>query len=369
MSSPVPRPGIMDITPYVGGESEIAGSKRVIKLASNEGALGPSPKAQAAYTKAAGELHRYPDGGCSKLRRALADRYRLDGARIVCGCGSDELIAMLCRAYAGPGDEVLYSQHGFLMYPIATKSAGATPVAAAESELTADVDALLAKVSDDTRILFLANPNNPTGTYLPGAEIERLRAGLPESVLLVIDAAYAEFVTVEDYDPGIALVEGGDNVVMTRTFSKIHSLGGVRLGWAYCPAAVADVLNRFRNPFNVAAPAQAAGLAALGDVEFTERVRRHNDRWLAWTTERLRELGLEVPTSIGNFVLARFPTRVEGDNRARDAEAADAFLKEHGIIVRRMIPYGLPDALRITIGLEDEMRALVDALDQFMGRQ
>lgn len=367
MSPPVPRPGILDITPYVGGESAIAGRKRVIKLASNEGALGPSPKAQKAYKAAARELHRYPDGGCLELRRALGERYRLDPSRIVCGCGSDELIALLCRAYVGPGDEVLHTRHGFLMYAITAKAAGATPVAAPETDLTADVDALLDKVGDDTRILFLANPNNPTGTYLPEAGIRRLRAGLPDRVLLVIDAAYAEFVTVDGYDPGIALVEGGDNVVMTRTFSKIFSLGGVRLGWAYCPEAVAGVLNRVRNPFNVAAPAQAAGLAALGDVAFTERARRHNDRWLAWTTDRLRELGLEVPTSFGNFVLARFPTRGGGDNRARDAEAADAFLKDRGIIVRRMGAYGLADALRITIGLEDEMRALVDALGEFMG--
>ncbi len=362
MSNPVPRPGIMEINPYVGGESTVPGVTRVIKLASNEGALGPSPKAVAAYRQAAADIHRYPDGGCAELRHALADHYGLDAGCMVCGAGSDELISLLCRAYAGPGDEVLYSQHGFLMYPIAARTVGATPVAAAETDLATDVDALLDAVTDRTRILFLANPNNPTGTYLPASELNRLRNGLPERIPLVIDAAYAEFVTRNDYSPGAHMVEAGDNVVMTRTFSKIHALGGVRLGWAYCPAAVADVLNRVRNPFNVSAPAQAAGLAALADVAFTERSRAHNERWLSWFTGRLRELGLTVPPSLGNFVLARFPTEPGGD-----AEAADAFLKSRGIITRRVAAYGLADSLRITIGLDDEMHAVVDALAEFLG--
>ncbi len=362
MSVLVPRPGIMDITPYVGGESTVPGVERVIKLASNEGAFGPSPKAVTAYKAAAADVHRYPDGECTELRAALGSRHGLDTTRLVCGAGSDELISLLCRAYAGPGDEVLYSQYGFLMYPLAAKASGATPVAAPETDLTADVDALLETVTDRTRILFLANPNNPTGTYVSGEELRRLRAGLPEPVLLVIDAAYAEFVTRNDYTPGVELVDGGDNVVMTRTFSKIYALGGVRLGWAYCPAGIADVLNRIRNPFNVAAPAQAAGLAALADVAFTDRARAHNETWLAWTTERLRDLGLEAAPSAGNFVLVRFPA-----DAGRDAEAADAFLKRRGIITRRMGVYGLPDCLRVTIGLEDEMRAFVDTLSAFKG--
>jgi histidinol-phosphate aminotransferase len=362
MSNPVPRPGIMDITPYVGGESTVPGITRIIKLASNEGALGPSPKAVTAYRRTAEEIHRYPDGGCTELRETLANHYGLEAGQMVCGAGSDELISLLCRAYAGVGDEVLYSQHGFLMYPIAAKTVGATPVAAPEADLTTDVDALLAAVTQKTRILFLANPNNPTGTYLPAPELKRLRNGLPEHIPLIIDAAYAEFVTRNDYTPGIDMVEAGDNVVMTRTFSKIHALGGVRLGWAYCPPAIADVLNRLRNPFNVCAPAQAAGLAALADVAFTDRSRAHNDIWLPWFTQRLRELGLTVPPSLGNFVLARFPTEP-----GRDAESADVFLKNRGIIARRMAGYGLPDSLRITIGLEDEMRAVVDAVAEFLG--
>lgn len=361
MSRPQPRPGIMDIDRYVGGESAIAGQETVIKLSSNESAFGPSPKAVAAYKETAAALHRYPDGDCSALRDALGRLAGVDAARIVCGAGSDELIGLLCQAYAGPGDEVLHSEHGFLMYPIAAMTTGATPVAAPERDLTADVDALLARVGDETRLLFLANPNNPTGTYLSGDELWRLRRGLRDDVILVIDAAYAEYVTQDDYTPGIDLVDGGANVVMTRTFSKIYGLGGARLGWAYCPEDIAGALNRVRGPFNVSAPAMVAGLAALGDTDFTDKARAHNETWLAWTRERLTGLGLDVPASAANFVLARFP-----DERGRDAEAADAFLKERRIVVRRMAAYGLPDSLRITIGRDDEMRAVGDALEAFL---
>jgi len=362
MNLPVPRPGIEDIAPYVGGESKIAGVERVIKLASNESALGPSPLALAALREAAANSHRYPDGSCKALREALADQHDLDPARIVCGAGSDELITLLCRAYAGPGDEVLYTEHGFLMYSIAARTVGATPIKAPETRLTADVDALLAKVSDNTRMVFLANPNNPTGSYIPESEMVRLRAGLPEDVVLVIDAAYAEYMspTLNDYGPGTRLVEAGENVVMTRTFSKIYALGGLRLGWAYCPAAIADILNRVRNPFNVASAAQFAGIAALSDAPLVERARLHNEKWRAWTTKQLRDLGLEVPQSFGNFVLVRFAAEPD-----RNAAAADAFLKARGIIARGMAAYGLPESLRITIGLADEMRAVVAAIAEF----
>ncbi len=362
MSGPNPQLGIMDIAAYVAGESAIENAGPVIKLSSNEGAFGPSPVASAAYAEISQQLHRYPDSGCTELRRAIAEVHGLDANRIVCGAGSDEIISMLCSAYAGPGDEILYSEHGFLMYPISARAAGATPVAAPETELTADIDSLLAALTDRTRIVFLANPNNPTGTFVSGAELARLHAGLPETVLLVIDAAYAEYVSAEGYSDGLELVEQHDNVVMTRTFSKIHGLGGMRLGWGYCPVAVADVLNRVRGPFNVSAAAQAAGVAAIGDREFTRKVRQHNDRWLAWTRDRLRDLGLSVPDGVGNFLLACFPE--DGEHTAADA---DAFLKRDSIIVRRMDAYGLPRCLRITIGLEDEMRAVVDSLSRFMG--
>jgi histidinol-phosphate aminotransferase len=361
MSTPQPKPGILDISPYVGGASEIVGVSRITKLSSNEGALGPSPKAMQAYTEQAETLHRYPDGAASALREGLAAAYGLDAERIVCGAGSDELLDMVARAYAGPGDEVMFTEHGFLMYPIVTKGVGATPVAVPENNLYADVDVLLERAGPKTKILYLANPNNPTGTYLPDSEIRRLRDGLPAHVLLVIDAAYAEYVTRNDYSAGSQLVDVCDNVVMTRTFSKIYALAGLRLGWAYCPASVADVLNRLRGPFSVATPALVAGLAALGDVAFTDEVRAHTATWFDWTKSKLIKLGIQVPSQVGNFVLARFPRSAD-----KNAEAADSFLKSRGIIVRRMASYGLSDCLRITIGREDEMRSLIDALGEFM---
>ncbi len=360
MNAPVARPGIMDINPYVGGESALPGVSRVIKLASNEGALGASPRAMEAYRSVASELHRYPDGGATKLREAIAARYGLDAGRLVCGAGSDELLGLLCRAYAGPGDEVLYSRHGFLMYPIAAKTAGATPVTAEESNLTANVDNLLGKVSPRTKIVFIANPNNPTGTYIPADEMKRLRAGLPDNVLLVIDAAYAEFVDHNDYSTGDELVDAGSNTIVTRTFSKIHALGGLRVGWAYGPANVIDVLHRVRNPFNVSNAAQATAIAAIEDTAFTELCKAHNDHWLPWLSDQLTGLGLEVVPSVCNFVLVRFGTPDRG-------RQADEFLRSKGIIVRAMGGYGLPDALRITIGRDDENQAVVAALTEFVG--
>ena len=355
-----PRPGILDISPYVGGEAKVAGVERPIRLASNESALGPSPKAIAAYRALADEIHRYPDGNAEELREALGRRHGIDPAQIVCGAGSDELITLLLRCYAGPGDEVLYSRHGFLMYPINAMAVGATPIAAPEREQTTDVDAVLARVTERTRIVFIANPNNPTGTYLGAEEMARLHAGLPASVLLAIDAAYAEFVNRNDYEPGIALVNRAENVVMLRTFSKIYALGGLRLGWAYCPPAVADVLNRVRSPFNVSAAAQAAGIAAVEDVEAFNRARAHNERWLPWFSERLAALGLRLTPSVANFVLARFP-----DDPLKNADAAFAFLQSRGILTRKMGAYGLPQHLRITIGTGPEMETVAAALAEF----
>jgi histidinol-phosphate aminotransferase len=355
----LPRPGILDISPYVGGEFSAPGLNRVIRLASNENPLGPSPRAVEAYVAAKHDLHRYPDGGAQELRDAIAAAQGLDPTALVCGAGSDELIALLARAYAGP-EEVLFSEHGFLMFPIAAKAAGATPVAAPERDLTADVDALLARVTAYTRIVFLANPNNPTGSYLPAHELRRLREGLPAHVVLVIDAAYAEYVTADDYDPGASLVRESDNVVMTRTFSKIHGLAALRLGWAYCPAEVADVLHRVRGPFNVSHPAQAAGIAALKDAEHVERSRRHNARTLSWFSEKVGRTGLRPYPSIGNFVLVCFP-----NEPPRSAAAAAQFLKDRGILVRQMGAYRLPDCLRITIGTEEEMETVSEALAEF----
>ncbi|GAB6051337.1 histidinol-phosphate transaminase [Magnetospira thiophila] len=359
MSNPTPQPGVLDIAPYVGGESKLDGVARIIKLASNENPLGCSPQARAAFEAAAANLHRYPDGSAGDLRAALGKRYGLDPARIVCGSGSDELIGLLCHAYAGPGDEVLHTEHGFLMYPIYAKGAGATPVKAPETDLRADVDKLLAAVTDKTRILFLANPNNPTGTYLPSAELQRLRAGLRDDILLVIDAAYAEYVGANDYSPGLELAQNTDNTVMTRTFSKAYGLPALRLGWAYGPAAVIDVINRVRGPFNVNAAALAAGRAAVEDPAFLDLSKEHNDYWLDWLSAALRDLGIDVPASVGNFILARFR---DGEQATR----ADDFLRTQGLIVRRMAGYGLPESLRITIGSGEENEILAAALREFM---
>lgn len=358
--APTPRPGILDIAPYIGGDAKIPGVQRVIRLASNESALGPSPRAIAAYRALAEEIHRYPDGGAIELRQALGRHYGLDPDRIVCGSGSDELIGLLVRAYAGPGDEVLFGRHGFLMYPIAAMASGATPVMAPERNLTFDVDAVLARVTPRTRLVFIANPNNPTGTYIPHAELKRLHAGLPPDVLLVIDSAYAEYVRRNDYDPGTELVDAAGNVVMARTFSKIYALGGLRLGWVYCQPAIADVLHRVRNPFNVNAAAQAAGIAALEDVAAIDRARAHNDIWRPWLERELMALGLTVNPSVANFVLVRFPPP------PHDAAAAFSFLQSRAILTRKVAAYGLAEWLRITIGTEEEMRAVVAAVRDFL---
>jgi histidinol-phosphate aminotransferase len=362
-TTPQPRPGILDISAYVPGGSEVPGAVKPIKLSSNESPLGPSPRAIAAYKALADSLERYPDGSATALRNAIARRWGLDPARIVCGCGSDELIGLIAHHYAGPGDEVLHSQHGFLMFRISTLASGATPVAAPERDYRVDVDAMLARVSPRTRVVFLANPNNPTGTYIPHEEVRRLHEALPGNVLLVLDAAYAEYVHRNDYEAGLELVATTDNTVMLRTFSKVYGLAALRLGWAYCPAPVADVLNRVRGPFNVTAPAIAAGVAAVEDAAHVERAVAHNDAWLPWVTAEVEKAGLKVTPSIGNFVLIHFPAA----QAAKGAAAADAFLKARGIILRPVGAYGLPNALRMTLGTEAENRAAVAALAEFMG--
>jgi histidinol-phosphate aminotransferase len=359
---PNPRPGILDIAPYVPGTSALAGDGPVVKLSSNETPLGPSPRAVEAYLAEAAHLSRYPDGSARPLREALAAAYGLDAARIVCGAGSDELLNLLATAFLGPGDEAIYSEHGFLVYRIAIQARGATPVPAPETDLTADVDAILARVTDETRMVFIANPNNPTGTYLPFDEIKRLQAGLPEHVILVLDAAYAEYVRRNDYEAGIELVATTSNTVMTRTFSKIYGLASLRLGWAYCPAAIADVLNRIRGPFNVTGPSIAAGVAALQDRAHVQQAVAHNEAWLGPMAAALSELGIGVTPSVANFLLLHFPK-----GNGKSADDADTFLHERRIILRRVKEYGFPGALRMTIGTENENRAVLDALSAFMG--
>ncbi|MGE0055359.1 MAG: histidinol-phosphate transaminase [Hyphomicrobium sp.] len=362
VAGPQPRPGIEQIEAYVPGESKVPGGLKPAKLSSNETPLGPSPKAIAAFTSAASELERYPDGQATALRNAIARRYGLDASRIVCGSGSDELLGLIARAFLGPGDEGIYTEHGFLVYRIAILTNGATPVVAPERNLTTDVDAILARITDRTRVVFLANPNNPTGTYLPVTEVRRLRAGLPANVVLVLDAAYAEYVDRNDYEAGIELVATTPNTVMTRTFSKIHGLAALRIGWAYCPASIADALNRIRGPFNLSAPAIAAGAAAMDDVAHMDAAKIHNDTWLAWVSEQARALGLDVTPSVANFLLMHFPK-----DGTKTATGADEYLKSRGVIVRKVGAYGFPNALRMTIGSEEENKRAISALAEYMG--
>ncbi len=320
--APTPRPGVLAIEAYVPGESKVPGGITPIKLSSNETPLGPSAAAIEAYKAAAADLERYPDGQATALRQAIGKRFGLDPQRIVCGAGSDELLTMLAHAYLGPGDEAIYSQHGFLVYRIAILATGATPVVANETNLIADVDNILGKVTAKTRMVFLANPNNPTGTYLPIGEVRRLRAALPSQVLLVLDAAYAEYVRRNDYEAGIEIVATSNNTVMTRTFSKIYGLAALRIGWAYCPAEIADALNRIRGPFNMSTPSILAGAAAMQDSAHVEAAVAHNEEWLAWLTREIEMLGLQVTPSVANFLLIHFPQQA-----GRGAVACDEFLK------------------------------------------
>ncbi len=364
LQRPQPRPGVLAIDPYIPGRSTAPGVGRVFKLSSNETPLGPSPKAVAAYHAIGEHLEDYPDGDSTALREAIGRAFGLDPNRIVCGAGSDELLNLIADAYLHDGDEAIHTTHAFLVYPIATRGSGATPIVAAEKNYTADVDAMLAAVSGRTKVVFLANPNNPTGTYVPFDEVKRLHRGLPPHVLLVLDAAYAEYVRRNDYEAGIELVATCENVVMCRTFSKIHGLAALRLGWLYGPAHVIDAVNRIRGPFNVNAPAMAAGIAALEDGAHLEASRAHNEKWLAWLTAEIRSLGLEVTPSIANFVLIHF-----AETRGRTAADADAFLTRRGLILRRVKAYKLPNALRMSVGTEEANRLAVTALAEFVGKK
>ncbi|MEM7546103.1 MAG: histidinol-phosphate transaminase [Pseudomonadota bacterium] len=360
-TSPItPRPGVMSIAPYVVGGSHLAGGAPKFKLSANENAWGPSPKAVAAYSGAASRLADYPGADSGDLRRAIAGVYDVDPDLVICGNGSDELLQLLGYGYLREGDEVVYSRHGFLLYPSYALMNGATPIAAAESDLTSDVDALLGACTDKTRLVYIANPNNPTGTRLNAQEVARLADGIPEQALLVLDGAYAEFVEGEDYDGGISLVTRRRNVVMSRTFSKIYGLASLRVGWIYAPAHVAEVINRIRGPYNVNAAAQAAAVAAVRDIQYTAWVKAETIRLRADLTAALADLDIPCTPSEGNFVLARF-----GADPETGAAAADSFLKSRGIIVRRMDGYGLGEYLRISIGTEAGCRAVADAIAAF----
>lgn len=358
---PEPRPGVLKIDAYMPGKSAAPPGVKLHKLSSNETPLGPSAEARAAYRGMADRLELYPDGSATALREAIARKFGLDPARLVCGAGSDELLSLVTGAFLGPGDEGIFTEHGFLVYRIAILAAGGTPVVVKEKDLATDVDAILAAVTSRTKIVYLANPNNPTGTYIPFDEVKRLHAGLPPHVLLVLDAAYAEYVRRNDYASGLELVATSDNVVMTRTFSKIYGLANLRLGWLYGPAHVVDALNRIRGPFNVNGAAIAAGVAAIEDQGHVDAAVAHNDRWLPWLTAEIGKLGIRVTPSVGNFLLLHFP-----GGKGRTAKEADAFLTSRGLVLRAVGAYGLPDALRLTVGDEEANLKVVAALQAFM---
>jgi histidinol-phosphate aminotransferase len=361
-SSPRPLAFNLEVDVYKPGESKLPGFDKPIKLASNENPFGPSPKAKAAFIEAAAKLEIYPEPTAQKLREAIGARYGIDPARIMCGAGSDEIFFLLTRAYLEPGDEIIVTEHSFSIYEIAAKQSGAITRIAKDRGMDADVDALLTCVTPKTKLLFLANPNNPTGTYLPFSEIKRLHAGLPEHVLLILDAAYAEYVRRNDYSSGLEMAGECENVLMTRTFSKIYGLAAARLGWAYGPQSVIDALNRARGPFNVSTPAMMAGIAAMQDQDFADMSADHNARELTRVTEALEAMGVEVTPSAANFLLAHFgPEMRQGGG----ADKVDAHLRSRGFIVRGMKGYGLPDSLRISIGSTEQNSGLLAALKDY----
>jgi histidinol-phosphate aminotransferase len=363
MSRPVPNPGILDIAPYTPGKSpKPEPGRKVFKLSANETPFGPSPKAIEAFKSVATHLEDYPEGTSRVLREAIGRTFGLDPERIVCGAGSDEILNLLAHAFLGQGDEAISTTHAFLVYPIATMGCGAKNVVAAESNLTCDVDAILKAVTPRTKLVWLANPNNPTGTYIPFDEVKRLRAGLPPHVVLVLDAAYSDYVSRNDYELGIELVATTENTVVTHTFSKIHGLAALRVGWMFGPAHIIDAINRIRGPFNVSSPAMLAAVAAIEDTAHLQMSKTFTEQWRNWLTEEIGKLGLTVTPSVTNFILINFPAE-----KGRTAEEADEFLTRRGLVLRALKNYQLPHALRMTIGTEEANRLVVDALRDFMG--
>jgi histidinol-phosphate aminotransferase len=361
--APRPKQGVMDIAAYVPGKHGAPGAVKVHKLSSNETPLGPSPKAVEAFQRASSHLELYPDGQAQELRDAIGEVHGLNPANLLCGNGSDELLGLIAHVYLGADDEAIITEHGFLVYKIQIQAAGATPVIAKEREARADVDAILAAVTPRTKVVFIANPNNPTGTYLPFEEVKRLQQGLRGDILLVLDAAYGEYVTRNDYEAGIEMVSSNGNVVMTRTFSKIYGLAGARIGWMYAPLPVIDAINRVRGPFNLSTAAIAAGAAAVRDRAHIAKAKEHNSVWLDFLTGEITKIGLRVTPSVGNFLLVHFPDEVK-----KSAKAADEFLTRRGLILRAVGAYGFPNALRLTVGSEEANRLVVKALAEFMGR-
>ena len=362
---PLPKPGIGDIHAYVPGKATAKGFAEPVKMSANENALGSSAHAQEAYASAERSLHVYPDPRAGIVRAAVAERYRLEPERLIFGCGSDEVFQLLNQTFLEPGDNMVQGQYGFAAFAIGAYACQAQVRRAPEPGYRIDVDELLNCVDDRTRLVFLANPGNPTGTWIPFSEVRRLHEALPSSVVLVLDGAYGEFAADPGFDDGLDLARTSANVVVTHTFSKLHGLAGLRIGWAYAPLEIAQAVDRIRLPFNTSIPAQRAAVAALADEDFQRASLDLVEAWRPWLTQQLGGLGLEVvQPSAANFVLVGFPK-----TPGRTAADADAFLTSRGLLVRGVALYGLPDHLRITIGLEAHNRALVDALADFMATQ
>ena len=361
---PLPKPGIMDIHAYVPGKAKAEGVENPIKLSANENILGSSPAAREAYAQAAFELHVYPDSRTTILRNAIAERYGLEPERLIFGCGSDEVFALLNQTFLEPGDNIVQGEFAFAAFAIGAHACQAEVKIAAEPGFRIDVDEILKVVDERTRLIFLANPGNPTGTWIPFSEVRRLHEALPPSVVLVLDGAYSEFVTDPAFDDGLAYARTSENIVVTHTFSKLHGLAALRVGWGYAPAAIATAVDRIRLPFNTSIPAQRAAVAALADDDFQQRSIALVEQWRPWMEQQLGGLALDVVRpSAANFVLVGFP-KVAG----RTAVEAETYLAARGLLVRGVSNYGLPDHLRITIGLEEHNRAVIQALGDFLGR-
>ncbi|MDB5471844.1 MAG: histidinol-phosphate transaminase [Caulobacter sp.] len=360
---PVPKPGILDIAPYKPGKAAAEGIANPIKLSANENILGCSDEARAAYAEAASKLNLYPQGRADILRAAVAEKYGLEPERLLFGCGSDEIFQLLNQTFLEPGDNMIQGAHGFAAYAIGARACGGEVKYVPEKNFTIDVDALLEAVDERTRLIFLANPANPTGTFITADEVRRLHEGLPPSVVLVLDGAYAEFNTDPNYEDGLGMARNAENIVVTRTFSKIHGLAALRVGWGYLPAEMASAVDRIRLPFNINIPAQLAAVAALGDDAFAARSVALVEQWRPWLTQQISGLGLDVVPSAANFVLVGFPAAP-----GKTAVEAEGFLATKGLLTRGVGNYGLPDHLRITIGLEEHNRAVVEGLAEFMGK-
>ncbi len=357
----LPKPVLQSIDYYMVGISKLKGFEKPIKLSSNESALGMSPRALEASLQSLQQSHLYPEVDTERLASVIGERYQLDPARMAFGPGSDELLQRLVNTFAGPGEALVHSKNAYMQFPIYAKLAGATPIAADDVDMHYNVDLIVSKINELTRVVLLANPDNPSGTYLSGAEVRRLHRALPDNVLLIIDAAYEEYALVSDYESATQLVHEFENVIVTRTFSKVHGMAGLRLGWCYGPKWVVELLTKIGPSFPVNTVANAAGIASIEDTEHTKMVLDHNQRWIATVTREFSNLGLKTYPSQTNFVLVGFPPEC-----GRSAEETNLHMNSNGIIPRQFALRDFSDKLRFTVGTDDEMTTTIEVMTQFL---